>query len=107
MLEIRKGFTDIWSTGHGATVVLVGILSQGTGIFGGLILLDRRENSFCVPVNRASSVLAGLCASLALALFLGHRMPGSAELLGAGLVVAAIVALSLPTVLGRRSVAGR
>ena len=55
---------------------MIGVLSQGTGIFGGLILLDRRENTFCVPVNRASSILAGVLASLSLAFFFGHRAPG-------------------------------
>ncbi|HMR11951.1 MAG TPA: hypothetical protein PKA88_39485, partial [Polyangiaceae bacterium] len=66
------------------------------------ILLDGRENSFCVPVNRASSILAGVCASLSLALLLGRRMPGPTELVGAGLVVAAIVVLSLPSILAKR-----
>jgi len=103
MLEIRKGFTGLWSSGQAATLVLVGVLSQGTGVFGGLILLDRRENSFCVPVNRASSVLAGLLASAALAVLLGLKMPGGAELVGATLVVGAIVALSLPTLLAKRA----
>lgn len=99
LLDIRHGFTSYWSSGYAGVTLLVGVLSQGTGIFGGLILLDRRENSFCVPVNRASSVLAGLLASLGLALFVGLRMPGRAELFGATLVVLAIVALSLPTFL--------
>ena len=42
-------------------------MSQGTGIFGGLVFLDPRENAFCVPVNRVSSVLGVLVASLVLA----------------------------------------
>lgn len=103
MLEIRKGFTELWSSGYAATILFVGVLSQGTGVFGGLILLDRRENSFCVPVNRASSVLAGLLASLLLSVLLGLKMPGAAELVGAALVVGAIVALSLPTLLPKRA----
>lgn len=107
MLEIRKGFTELWSSGWAATIFFVGLLSQGTGVFGGLILLDRRENSFCVPVNRASSVLAGLLASVLLSVFLGLKLPGGAELFGAALVVGAIVALSLPTLLGKRAGRGR
>lgn len=103
MLEIRKGFTELWSSGYAATIFFVGVLSQGTGVFGGLILLDRRENSFCVPVNRASSVLAGLLASVALSALLGLKMPGAAELVGAALVVGAIVALSLPTLSPKRA----
>jgi drug/metabolite transporter (DMT)-like permease len=103
MLEIRSGFTQLWSSGRAATIIGVGVLSQGTGVFGGLILLDRRENSFCVPVNRASSVLAGLLASLLLAVVLGLEMPGGAELAGAGLVISAIVALSLPPLFAKRA----
>lgn len=71
--------------------------------FGGLILLDRRENSCCVPVNRASSVLAGLAASVALAQLAQLELPGGAELVGAGLVVLAIVALSAPALVKKRA----
>jgi drug/metabolite transporter (DMT)-like permease len=96
-----------WTGEAGATgillTVLVGILSQGTGIFGGLILLDRRENSFCVPVNRASSMLAGLIATLLLAALFGKKMPPTSEFVGAALVVGAILVLSLPGVLAARS----
>ena len=100
--EVRHGFVGLWTHPRLPEVLLVGLLSQGTGVFGGLILLDGRENSFCVPVNRASSILAGVFASLSLALLLGRRPPGSTELLGAGLVVAAILVLSLPSILAKR-----
>jgi hypothetical protein len=100
--EVVAGFTTffdrpIWQTG-----LIIGVLSQGTGIFGGLILLDRRENTFCVPVNRASSILAGFVGSLALVAWLGGTMPEWPELLGAGLMVGAIVALTVPPALARR-----
>ena len=74
---------------------------KGTGIFGALILLDGRENAFCVPVNRASSVLAGVLASAALAFAgLAQQLPAS-ELLGAAMVLGAIVVLAMP----RRAIA--
>jgi hypothetical protein len=78
-------------------VVAIGVLSQGTGVFGALILLDGRENAFCVPVNRASSVLAGLLGSAVLALVLGAAAPSASDLGGAGLLVAALVVLGWPT----------
>lgn len=99
--QLRIGFTGLWDTHELWWIVLVGLLSQGTGIFGALILLDQRENSFCVPVNRASSILAGLAASLGLMLLLGQDPPGTSELIGATLVIAAILALSLPGPLAR------
>lgn len=101
MHDVRLGFTAFLHNGRLLTAILIGILSQGTGIFGGLILLDRRENTFCVPVNRASSVLAGVCASLALYFTLAKEPPGIREFVGALLVIAAILTLSIPSVLKR------
>lgn len=82
--------------------VVIGLLSQGTGIFGGLILLDGRENTFCVPVNRASSILAGVAAAYLLVGWLGKAPPGATELVGAALVVAAVLVLSLGPKLRKR-----
>src|SRR5262249_54532493 len=98
----RRGFTEIWTNSGLLPGVIIGLLSQGTGIFGGLILLDRRENTFCVPVNRASSVLAVVVANLALWIFLGEKAIPATELVGAALVVAAILLLSIPPMLERR-----
>ncbi len=83
-------------------VLLIGLFSQGTGIFGGLILLDRRENSFCVPVNRSSSILAGVVATTALWSIAGAPAPGEHELVGAALIIAAILALTLAPLRERR-----
>ncbi|MCP4808331.1 MAG: hypothetical protein GY913_33435 [Proteobacteria bacterium] len=99
------GFTalpDLGWTVVGLTVVL-GILSQGTGIFGGLTLLERQENSFCVPVNRASSILAGVVASMVLAWLTDASGLGGGEWIGAGLVLVAILFLSVPPLLARRT----
>ena len=82
--------------------VSVGLLSQGTGIFGGLILLDHRENAFTVPVNRASSILAGVLATAVLSVWLGQRGVGARELVGAALVMGAMLVLSVPTLLKAR-----
>lgn len=99
LLDIRHGFTEFFARGQMAQEVLIGLLSQGTGIFGALILLDHRENSFTVPVNRASSVLAGVLATWGLSYWLG--LPGTrlGELVGAALVTAAIAVLSVPSLL--------
>ncbi len=98
---LRFGFTSLPPTALLLTIA-VGLLSQGTGVFGGLVLLDKRENSFCVPVNRASSMLAGLAATLLIAAVWGGKFPGPGELVGAGLVIAAILVLSLPSLLKKR-----
>ncbi|MDI1446103.1 hypothetical protein [Polyangium sp. 6x1] len=100
--ELRAGFVSIGDTGALLPAIAIGLLSQGTGVFGALILLDGRENAFCVPVNRASSVLAGVLASATLAwLGLGQPTP-THELWGAGMVLSAIAVLAWPTLTARR-----
>lgn len=99
---LRQGFTDYWGSSVLVLLLLVGVLSQGTGVFGGLILLDKRENTFCVPVNRASSVLAGIVASLLLTWLVALPMPETPELVGAGVIIGAIAVLSLAPIWERR-----
>ena len=102
MLAVRRGFTDVWSSDALVPGIVIGLLSQGTGVFGALILLDGRENAFCVPVNRASSVLAGVVATTVLAALDFGRAAPHGELAGAGLVLGAIVALALPSLTNRK-----
>ena len=99
---LRAGFTDIWGKDILPHACAVGLLSQGTGVFGGLILLSKQENTFCVPVNRSSSIMAGVVASLALALLYDNPMPSNAQLIGAGLIVGAIFFLTLPPMIERK-----
>lgn len=101
MLDVRAGFTTFFERPLLLEGLLIGLFSQGTGIFGGLILLDARENSFCIPVNRASSILAGVVATYLLTV-LGLDPPDAAQLIGAALIVAAIGFLSLPPLLANR-----
>ena len=78
------------------------LCSQGTGIFGALVLLDARENTFSVPVNRASSVLAGVVATALFGGLMGGRALTSGEIVGAVLVVLAILTLSVGPMLARK-----
>jgi hypothetical protein len=101
--NLRAGFVDFWSRPDWAYGIIIGLFSQGAGLFGGLIFLDRRENTFCVPVNRASSVLAGLVGSYGLVhFFAAAKEPPGSELAGAGLIILAIAALSIPPIVERR-----
>ena len=93
--DISHGFTRVWSSPLLGWVLLIGILSQLTGVFGGLVLLDGAENSYCVPVNRASSVLAGLAAAFLMAAFMETNPPPMGELVGAGMMIGAILVLTL------------
>lgn len=95
MGHIRDGFTQVPFSWAVPFAIVIGVLSQGTGVFGALVLLDKSENSFSVPVNRASSVMAGVVATFALWAFVGGKMIDPHEAIGAGLVVAAIIVLSV------------
>ncbi|HEV3469637.1 MAG TPA: hypothetical protein VG148_09975 [Pyrinomonadaceae bacterium] len=91
---LRHGFTTFFLDGAVVPALLVGALYACLCVFGTLIYLDCRENTFCVPLNRCSSILSGLAATYALHLFLGQGAPGVYQLLGTGLVVTAILFLS-------------
>lgn len=45
-----------------------GLASQGAGLFGVLIYLNRRPHTVCVPVSRAGKMIAGLVAAVVVAL---------------------------------------
>ncbi len=100
--ELAWGHTEIWSHGQLWIVLSSGIFVAITGVFSALILLDKRENSFCVPLERSASILAGIVGSLLLALLFGGKMPGMSEFAGATLLVGAVVLLAFgPRVAGR------
>jgi protein-tyrosine-phosphatase len=95
MLELRRGFLDLPGAG-GVTVpaLLIGALYASLYCFGTLIYLDCRENTFCIPLNRSSSLLAGVVATFALALIFGLTPPSAAQLGSAAMIVVALLFLS-------------
>ncbi len=100
--SIRDGFTAVPFSTAAPYVLVVGILSQGTGVFGSLIFLDKRENTYCVPVNRCSSILAGVVASYWVHWWLGVKAPSTANLVGAVMIIGAILFLTIPPMMERR-----
>jgi len=107
MLELsaglRVGFVDVWSGPVWPWIIVIGVCSQFTGIFGGLILLDKRENTYCVPVNRSSSILAGVLASTSLALIFDAPWPSPHKLVGAAMIIGAILFLTIPPMMEKRA----
>jgi protein-tyrosine-phosphatase len=90
----RTGFTTfLWST-DALFAVLVGLFYAGLCVCTTLIFLDRRENTFCVPMHCGSSMLAGLVAAYALSIAFRQSSPSESELTSAGLIVVAIAVLS-------------
>ena len=92
--ELRQGFTGFFSDRVTIPAIIIGALYAGLFCFGTLIYLDCRENSFCIPLNRGSSLLAGVFASYALASFFGQSAPSGGQLGSAGLIVVALLLLS-------------
>lgn len=100
--DLRFGFVGFWE--HLDLILLVvacGLFSQFSGVFGALVLLEPQENAFTVPVNRASSVLSGLAASVLLAEVFDGTMPSVYEFVGAGIIIVAILVLSYPSLVKR------
>lgn len=98
--QVQAGFTTHLRSGLVPETMVIGALSQGVLLFGSLVFLDQRENTFSVPVNRSVSILAGVLASVTLAAFLDTMLPSPYTLAGAGLVLLAISTLALG---GKRS----
>jgi len=103
MHQLRIGFTTFFDGPVVLEGILIGLCSQGTGVFGGLVLLDKRENTFAVPVNRCASVIAGVVASYVVMWWLGGNGPSTHELVGVGLIVQAMVFLASPEVMAARA----
>jgi hypothetical protein len=58
MMGFRVGFTTFPGTKGAAFAVLVELAYAGLNICTTLIFLDRRENTFCVPMHCSSSLLS-------------------------------------------------
>src|SRR5204862_5535302 len=94
MNEFRLGLTTFLSSSGAMFALLVGFCYAGLCICTSLIFLDRRENTFCVPMHCGSSMLSGLTASYALAWFPNQSPPGGWQMASAGLIVIALALLS-------------
>ena len=100
--SVRMGFTIHWGQPYLWALILIGIFSQGTGVFGTLVFLDKNENTYCIPVNRSSSIVAGLIATYLLALFPSMNPPAISELIGAAFIIGAILFLTIPPAVAKR-----
>jgi hypothetical protein len=80
---------------------LLAVTFFAVSVLSALILLNPRENSFCVPFERAASILAGSLAAFILALAYGQPMPTPAEIVGIVLLIGAIALLSIAPHWGR------
>ena len=100
--ELEWGFVAVWTDGVLLSLAGIGVTLTVISILSIIILLDARENAYCVPLERAASLVAGVGGALLLAWFWDLPQPRNAELIGAGILIAAIVLLSVAPRLSRR-----
>ncbi len=87
--ELRRGFALALPPAVLAASLMIGVLYASLYFFGTLIYLDRRENTFCIPLNRGASMLAGVAVSFAML-----TPPPASQLVAASLILFALVLLS-------------
>jgi hypothetical protein len=93
--QLSFGFVGVWLSNQLPPILGLSVLLVLVSLFSILILLDPRENTYCVPIERSASILAGTTAAYILAGMSLGKPPTAAEMAGAGLLIAAIVILSL------------
>jgi len=91
--ELRAGFAHL-SSPIGLAGWTIGIFYAGLGICLSFIYLDRRENTFCMPLFACSSLLSGIAASYLLALWMHGARPHRVEISAALLIIAALLVMS-------------
>ncbi len=93
--ELSFGFVGVWGDPVILWLAMIALTLTVVSVFSVMILLDARENAYCVPLERASSLLAGVGGSAILAAFWGLKSPSPAEYAGAAILIAAIVLLAV------------
>jgi protein-tyrosine-phosphatase len=94
MMGFRVGLTTFLTSPAAIYAMLVGLCYAGLCVCTTLIFLDRRENTFCMPMHCGSSMLSGFTASAFLAYFFNRSSPGTAQTISAGFIVIALGFLS-------------
>jgi len=101
--QLRWGFQHALSSTAAPWLACAAAIAFIQSVLAASILLDPRENAFCVALERSGSILGGLAATYVLWLTLHQPAPTPAELIGAGLLALALVLLALaPRLAARR-----
>ena len=94
MLSFRAGLTSFVLSPAAIYAAVVGLCYAALCVCTTLIFLDRRENTFCVPMHCGSSMLAGFTASAILAYLYNQGAPTVAQTISSGFIVVALGFLS-------------
>jgi protein-tyrosine-phosphatase len=94
MMGFRLGLTTFLYSREAIFALMIGLLYAGLCICTTFIFLDRRENTFCVPMHCGSSMMAGLAATCVIDLLFHSTSTSGSQLISAGLIVMALALLS-------------
>lgn len=94
MLGFRTGLTTFVMTPGAFYAALVGFFYAALCVCTTLIFLDRRENTFCMPMHCGSSMLSGFTATAILAYLFNQNPPSTAQSVSASFIVVALGFLS-------------
>ncbi len=100
--DVRLGFTELLFTPLAVPTLIIGILYAALYTNGSRIYLHHRENTFCIPINRASSLMAGVFGSLLLGLFFNESFFNTTQLISAGVILIALIVLAIPSLQARK-----
>jgi hypothetical protein len=93
--ELTFGFVEVWTDPVFWPLAGVAVTLTIVSVFAAIILLDPHENSYCVPLERSTSLVAGLAAAYILHWGWSMPRPTGTEMLGSGLLIFAIVLLTV------------
>jgi protein-tyrosine-phosphatase len=94
LIGFRLGFTIFLLSKVAVFAAMIGLFYAGLCVCTTLIFLDRRENTFCVPMHSGSSMLSGLAATYVLNLVYHQTSTSNPQIISAGLIVMALAVLS-------------
>lgn len=92
--QLRTGYAQFFSNSVGLPGLVIGFFYAGLGICLSFLYLDRRENTFCMPLFACSSLLAGIVASYILMWWLHAPSPTGVQIGAAFLLMAALLVMS-------------
>ena len=94
MMGFRIGLTSFLTSPAAIYAILVGLCYAALCICTTLIFLDRRENTFCMPLHCGSSMLSGFTATTILAYLYAQNSPTVGQTISAGFIAIALGFLS-------------
>jgi len=94
MNHLRFGFAHLFSGSSALFGWAIGLFYAALGIFLSFIYLDRRENTFCMPLFACSSLLSGIVASYLLGWWVHGPAPSRVQICSAFVLIAALLVMS-------------